>query len=468
MTENENFNQKIISAAEEREQWFDNVELPKLLEDYRLHFSCLRNIFDNLVKRSLLVPDPYKNDSRITSISLPETSSFADNERSIVLGIRLSQYETMLDYVCNFMKFSVSQLDNGKIKKMLELNNTFSWANLSVNSTRPNTRALAIAMNELKSGVQPIVQSLLKDSVAKTQTAMAEIDSGLKNLADFQRERYKIEIRKKVFANPSFDKEKAFASSGALLGEIKRLFSSCFPGKSFNNELVSELVAEETSPEKEKLQNSLYERLKVKEAQEEKKSTIDTHAIIMDALRILASTGEQFNAIAEKVNLNHEILQSEKKTLKDAILRFLRNIFGLEEPPVSYDILITDKRTDTKKKETIKYNEFYATLQKKTRVYASFSSPNSPGYKKADNQNDSAILEYLNKQMVENNHIFAQLYGLDEFFKNTSKTVDRSRIKGLSMELMTIKNIVVKFNQKRAEYLSYVEEQEQMKKLGIS
>ena len=264
MTENENFNQKIISAAEEREQWFDNVELPKLLEDYRLHFSCLRNIFDNLVKRSLVVPDPYKNDSRITAISLPETSSFADNERSIVLGIRLSQYETMLDYVCNFMKFSVSQLDNGKIKKMLELNNTFSWANLSVNSTRPNTRALAIAMNELKSGVQPIVQSLLKDSVSKTQTAMAEIDSGLKNLADFQRERYKIEIRKKVFANPSFDKEKAFASSGALLGEIKRLFPSCFPGKSFNNELVSELVAEETSPEKEKLQNSLYERLKVK------------------------------------------------------------------------------------------------------------------------------------------------------------------------------------------------------------
>ena len=60
MTENENFNQKIISAAEEREQWFDNVELPKLLEDYRLHFSCLRNIFDNLVKRSLVVPDPYK------------------------------------------------------------------------------------------------------------------------------------------------------------------------------------------------------------------------------------------------------------------------------------------------------------------------------------------------------------------------------------------------------------------------
>ena len=34
MTENENFNQKIISAAEEREKWFDNVEVPKLLEGF--------------------------------------------------------------------------------------------------------------------------------------------------------------------------------------------------------------------------------------------------------------------------------------------------------------------------------------------------------------------------------------------------------------------------------------------------
>ncbi|MGN0729846.1 hypothetical protein [Treponema sp.] len=468
MTVNENFNQEIISAADEREQWFDTVELPKLLENYRLHFSCLRNIFDNLVKRSLVVPDPYKSDNRVTEISLPETTSFADNERSIVLGIRLSKYETMLDYICNFMKFSVAQLDTGKIKKMLDLNNTFSWANLSVNSTRPNTRALAISINELKNGLQPIVQSLLKDSISKSQTAMDEIDKTLKTLADFQRERYKIAVRKSVFGNPSFDREKAFASSGALMGEIKRLFSSCMAGRNFNNELVSEIVAEETSLEKEKLQKALYEKIKVNEIPQETKVTVDTHAIIMDALRTLASSGEQFSIIAEKINMNHNLLQSERKSLKESILRFLRGIFGLEEPPVSYEIFITDKRTETKKKEIISFNEFYTHLLKKARVYASFSSLNSPGYKKADGQNDSALLEYLNKQMVENNHIFAQLYGLDEFFKNSSKTSDRSKIKGLSMELMTIKNIVVKFNQKRAEYLSYVEEQEQMKKLGIS
>ena len=36
------------------------------------------------------------------------------------------------------------------------------------------------------------------------------------------------------------------------------------------------------------------------------------------------------------------------------------------------------------------------------------------------------------------------------------------------MELTTLKNIQVKANQRRAEYLAYVEEKEQMKKLGIT
>ena len=36
------------------------------------------------------------------------------------------------------------------------------------------------------------------------------------------------------------------------------------------------------------------------------------------------------------------------------------------------------------------------------------------------------------------------------------------------MELTSLKNVIVKTNQHRADYASIVEEQEQMKKLGIT
>ena len=80
---------------------------------------------------------------------------------------------------------------------------------------------------------------------------------------------------------------------------------------------------------------------------------------------------------------------------------------------------------------------------------------------------DEAILDYLNKQLVENNHLFALIIALDEYFKNTANPADRTKIKGCSMELTTIKNIIVKANQQRSDYVAYAEEAEQMKKLGL-
>ena len=56
---------------------------------------------------------------------------------------------------------------------------------------------------------------------------------------------------------------------------------------------------------------------------------------------------------------------------------------------------------------------------------------------------------------------------LDEYFKNNVNPLERSKIRGITMELTTIRNIIVKSNQIRAEYVAYAEEQEQMRKLGI-
>ncbi len=467
MAENENFNQQIILATTEREQWFDTIELPKIQESYRLHFVCLKNIFDNLVRASLIVPDPYKDDSKVTQISVPDTEPFNDNERAQVLGLRLSNYEVMIDFICNYMKFSVEQMSPATIKKMIELNNVFGWTNLTENSTKCNTRALAYVINELKRTAQPIILGLLKDSLLKTKNAMEEINSGLKKLAEFKRETYKVEVRKKILSNSKFDTQKAYESAGSMLNEIKKFFPSCMKGKPFYNELVSEIVAEETAQNKEELQNNLIERLKIQEVITEKKETVDTHAIIMEALRLMGSTYEQFRVIAKKVASNHELLQSSKNTFKEKFFAFFRSLFGLPEPPIDYEVSILDKVTDTRKKEIIHYNDFIQKLFKRIKIYSSFSTKSDPGYLKAESQKPSAVLDYLNKQYTEVNHLIAQLVALDDFFKAHIQQSDRLKIKGISMELTTIKNIIVKSNKHKLEYVSYVEEEEQMKKLGI-
>lgn len=468
MAENESFNTKIIMAAADREQWYNSSQLPQVQDDYRLHLSCVRNIFEALVKRGLIIPDPYKKDNKITSIQCPDTTPFNDNERAQILGLRLSNYESMIDYVCNYMRFSVEQLSIDSIKKLMELNNAFMWTNLSQNSTKSNTKALATLLNELKSNADQLSISMIKDNTLKTQNAMNEISTILKGLADFQRERYKLEIRKTILENSGFDKGKAYGSTAGMIAEIRRLFPSCMPRRPMNSELINELAEEETGEKKAELQAALMAKIQVKnETAEAKTQKIDTHAILMESLRLVGTTYDTYKIILDKIMANHEVLQNGKKSFKEKFLKLLRNIFGLEEPSVDYEVTLVDKRTETKKKEIVHYKDFSAGLSKRIKIYSAFAMKDAPGYSKISQQPDTAILDYLNKQITENNHLFALIVALDEFFKNTVQPMDRPKIKGCSMELTVVKNILVKANQQRSDYIAYAEEAEQMKKLGI-
>jgi cell shape-determining protein MreC len=60
------------------------------------------------------------------------------------------------------------------------------------------------------------------------------------------------------------------------------------------------------------------------------------------------------------------------------------------------------------------------------------------------------------------------LNGLDEFFKSAPLPQNRSKIKGLKMEITALKNSIVKANQRRSEYTAYIEEEAQLRKLGIT
>lgn len=468
MAENESFNTKIIMAGFDREQWFNRIKLPKIQDAYRLHLSCVSNIFETLAKRGLIIPDPYKKDNKVTSIQIPEMTPFNDNERSQVLGIRLSNYESVIDYICNYMRFSVEILSIDIIKKMFELNNSFSWNNLSLNSTRSNTRALATVINELKNNSDQLTVSMIKDNILKTQTAITEITKTLESLAEFQKERYKLDIRKNILDNSSFNKEKAYNSSQEMMNEIKRLFPSCMQKKPLNNDLIAEIIAEEIAPNKIELQTNLLAKIQVAEAANETKTTtIDTHSILMESLRLVGTTYDSYKVIYDKINSNHEILQNGKKSFKVKLIKLIRSIFGLDEPLIDYEVILVDKKTDAKRKEIIHYNEFINGFIKRIKIYSAFCVKDSPGFNKISQQKDEAILEYLNKQITENNHLFALIIALDEYFKNNVDSSDRSKIKGCSMELTTIKNILVKANQQRSDYIAYAEEAEQMKKLGI-
>lgn len=467
--ENSNFTDKLVAAVDTKTKFFDESVLPQVLEDYRLLHSCVKNITDFLLKKSIITPDPYKKDKKISDIIPPENTPFTDAERSVILGTRISDYDSTLDFLCNYYKFSVSHLTLPNIRKLIDLNSAILWNSFSVNSQNFNTRVLATVLTGAKQKTEALTLNQINDSVSKAGKAIISINKVLKELTDFQREVYKCSIRVGVYNNPGFDSKKAAESSANELAQIKKLFTPVMGKMAFYSELIDEIINENHSPNKEQLQNALLEKLAVTANNNNKKEEkINTKELILTSLRVFGAMPGQILQAKEKLMENHNTLESEHNSFMDKLKKLLRKAFNLEEKPVFYTIVITDSATDTRHSEKVNFNQFISELDLRARKLNSVGIRKGVAYERFAQSPEEKILEYVNQQISESQTLLKLLNGFDDFFKREASPENKNKIKGLQMEITSLKNSVIKANQHRSEYTSYIEEEAQLRKLGIT
>jgi hypothetical protein len=92
----------------------------------------------------------------------------------------------------------------------------------------------------------------------------------------------------------------------------------------------------------------------------------------------------------------------------------------------------------------------------------------TPGYKKIELLSNDKIVEFIVTQLAENQTMLDVLLALEDYYKANISTIQQNKIKGIKMEIAALKNTLIKTNQRKAEYVTLIEEQEQMKKLGIT
>ena len=110
---------------------------------------------------------------------------------------------------------------------------------------------------------------------------------------------------------------------------------------------------------------------------------------------------------------------------------------------------------------------FFALLVRKQQFLQSFADTQGDEFRKIAAAQEETVLGFINRQLADNREILLELNALDEYFKSQASAVNKDKIKGMKMELVTMKNTLVKTNQKRAEYVAVIEEKMQMEKLGI-
>ncbi len=463
MEEANGYQVKLEAALEKKAQFLEEKYLPRLMKNFRVFQTFFENIYNILLRKALVQEDPYKYDQKITEVTVPPQGNFMESEKQEKISQRLSEFHSQLDFLNNYYQFSLEFLTLDRIKRIVGLVQYINWLRLIETSTNITTVALAQELNKIRQGSDKLAAGIINDSTVQIGTNVKQILTMLKEIAFYLRETYKLELRRDVISRlPDL------ANKEEAVNKIKRLFRQEKGDKPFFPELVEEVLAEDYSDNRQELRAEVLSKLSVQEVK--KKVSQEGHTyktILLESIRLLASTGSYLNDSLKKLTDNNLILLNRKQSFGEKFKQWLQKVAQKGEPSQIIDVEYFDSISSATRIEKLDFKLFLEDTQQKARLFSAIYNKMSTAYLRLESASEDQIFKFLDINLKELHLIYRRLEGLNTYFRSEAPTEERGRIKGIKIELSSMKNSLVKSNQKKHEYVALKEEERQMKKLGI-
>ena len=460
MAETDDYVKALTDAIRARADWLEKSELPKLKEELRMFHTGFASLYNIYLKKRLIHEDPYKQEAKIGELEVPSSQPFTEAEKLDQLTRRLANFDNQLDFLVNFYQFSAEFLTLDRIKRILGLVKYIDWVQLSPDSQNPMTRAAAELTNQIKIGSDPLTMSVISESLSNLNKSFNPIMGHLKMLSDYQREAFKLELRD-VTAGIS-------QAEAANIAQIKKKFAQAKPGMPFYPDLLEEVVKEDFSEEGPELRSAVLKKLQVAEAKPKiAKQEISFKTFLIDGIHTLGGTAGIFMEIIGKLDINQAILDQKKISFMEKLKKLLQQAFNKEQEPIIYEIEYIDPVKAIPVKEKVNFLSFRSDLERKVRTLTPIA-PRGTAAGKLETMQEEQLEGFLERNIRDIQNLHKILFALDDYFKAAVDREDRDKIKGTKTELGMIKNAFHKANQKRHDYNAKKEEEEQLRRLGVS
>ncbi|MBN1686537.1 MAG: hypothetical protein JW852_07765, partial [Spirochaetales bacterium] len=198
MNADASYNHRLEQALDLQKRYLDDAALPRVKSEFESLHGTFQNFRNVLLRKSLVREDPYKEEQKISEIELPPNTEIGELEKADQLGLRLSMFDSQLDFLLRFYQFSTDFLTLKRIKLLLGLTKFIHWDNLSTTSTQINTRVLAEMVGKVRGGSDTFSVQVINNAQNQLAEACNKIVRALKTLSTHHRERYKLEVRRSV------------------------------------------------------------------------------------------------------------------------------------------------------------------------------------------------------------------------------------------------------------------------------
>jgi hypothetical protein len=453
----QNYIDMLQQVLSDRKDWLERTELVRLKDELRMFQMSFASLYNIYLKKKSIDEDPYKQDTKINEIEVPDTEAFQDAKRIEQLSIRLSNFDNQLDFLVNFYQLSVDYLNLDRIKRVVGLIRYIDWTGFSPDSQSIMTKSVAELTNHAKVGVDTLALSIIGEGLNKLSKTTVSSMNILKDLNVYYRENYKLNVRLNV--------TKSMSAGEANIENIRKKVHSEMPGSPFYKELIDEIIKEDYTDAGPDLRDTILNALRIVETKQKAvKAVVNFKNILLDGITVIGGASGSFGEIIVKLQDNQTVMENRKKSFFESIKELIRQITNAEPEEVIYSVEFMDSTKGVPTKEKINFHQFMDEIEKKTKILASFVR--GPAYNKLSNMSEDQIISYLEKNVNDVKNYHKTLSAIDDFFKANVQVEDRGKIKGIKPELSALKNSYIKANQLRYEYSAQKEAEEQMKRLG--
>jgi hypothetical protein len=447
----------LSASLEAYRLWLEKSEFPKLKEECRTFHASFAAIYNQLIQKRLIHEDPYKQEAKAGEIKIPDPIG-QEGDKTEQLTVSLAAYDNQLDFLVNFSQFSVEFFTLENIKRIIALIRYIDWTKFTIDTQSATTKAMVDVTVQARSGGDPLSGRVIGDALGVLDKSSAAIMGYLKEAANFNREWYKLELRQNLTGG--------MKAGEAVLETIRKKFSAAMPGRPFYPDLAEEVIKEDFSPAGDKSREAVLKQLAVPENKPKVvKQAVSFKSILLDGCMIISSVAVALADLAPRLDENNAVFQNRKQGFLEQLKAALRQMFHKAPDPVIYEIEYLDTVKGVPVREKINFGVFRTELDRKIRTFAALGGRGGTSTR-LDAMAESQLLILLEKAVRDAQSAHKTLTGLDEYFK-TAPVEIREKVKGIKPELATIKNAIIKANQKRHEYSAQLEEAEQLKRLGI-
>jgi len=446
------FLDQLDAAIDKRRKWLETEQIPRLRDALASYEQMFEGAVGMLIRKGLLREDPYNYEQVFNDITIPKDEVLPEFENTDELSYRLAAFRRQLKYASTELPLDLPKLNLARLKKLSSLVSYINWLELGESSRSPTTKAFARAFMRVRMSADTMSAQILKDAETQILKTIYQINGLLADLIVFCRESWKADVRRVVLPAAAPVSQDGHSRREEMVRAIRRGFALKMAGRPWYPSLAEELADEELASDGEerraKVLASMVVAAPVKPVVVE---APDNRSVLLEAVRLLCRPSEDLATAIAVLEENERII-IEARSVKVGWLRRLFGVVPAKKPEDRiYKVEYTDPGDPAPKTEMIDFPKFAAEVQKKSSLLAALGTGSGPTYKRLASTSEEQLAGFVDRQLDELLLLHRRLGSLNTLLQ-AKVMKEKKTARGIKIELLTIKNALVKANQRRHDF----------------